>query len=60
MVGPKLAKALLEHFGNVENVVNANERELLEVNGMGKKRAKSIRNVLKAEYSTDKDKLEGQ
>lgn len=58
MVGPKLARALLEHFGNIENIARASERELLEVEGMGKKRAKVIHNVLMARYETSED--EGQ
>jgi Fanconi anemia group M protein len=55
MVGPKLSKALLEHFGNVENVIKANERELLEVEGMGKKRAKAMRSVIENHYSVEED-----
>jgi len=56
MVGPKLAKNLLGHFGNVEDVVNASERDLLEVEGMGKKRAKAIKSVLKSDYDPEEDK----
>ena len=36
-VGPKLAQALLNHFGTVDRVITASERELLEVPGLGKK-----------------------
>lgn len=55
MVGPKLAQALLIHFGNVESIVNASEKELLEVPGMGKKRAKVIKALLKYDYDKDED-----
>ncbi len=55
MIGPKLAKALLNHFGNIENIVNANERELAEVPGMGKKRAKIIRSLLAYKYKEEED-----
>lgn len=57
MVGPKLAKTLLEHFGNIENIVHANERELSEVEGLGKKRAKAIHNVLTGHYKAKDDEL---
>ncbi len=49
-VGPKLAKSLLNHFGTVEAVLTASERELMEVEGMGKKKAGKIRAVLRHHY----------
>ncbi|MEK6982149.1 MAG: ERCC4 domain-containing protein [Candidatus Micrarchaeota archaeon] len=55
MIGPKMAKILLEHFGNVENIINAKEEKLLEVNGMGEKRAKTIRSVIEGEYKKEED-----
>ena len=55
MVGPKLAKALLEYFGNIENIMQASERDLLEVEGMGKKRTKVIHNVLSKQYRSEED-----
>jgi Fanconi anemia group M protein len=58
MVGPKLAKALLTHFGNVENIVNANEEELQEIEGMGKKKAKAIRSIIEHEYDEKEDKAQ--
>lgn len=58
MVGPKLAKALLVHFGSVENLFNASERELLEVDKMGKKKAKMIRSVISKKYNEKEDKLD--
>lgn len=45
-VGAKSAKALLDHFGNIKNVINASEKELLDVPGIGEKTAKKIKDVL--------------
>lgn len=45
-VGPKLAKALLEYFGSVEKVITSSEEELSEIRGIGRKRAKIIKEVL--------------
>lgn len=55
MVGPKLAKALLIHFGNVENVVNASEKELMEVEKMGAKKAKAMRSIIENSYDEEED-----
>jgi ERCC4-related helicase/ERCC4-type nuclease len=49
-VGPVNAKNLLEHFGTVKKVLNASESELLEVEGIGKKTAKNIKEVLDEQY----------
>ncbi|MBD3210271.1 hypothetical protein GF318_02720 [Candidatus Micrarchaeota archaeon] len=55
MVGPKLAKALLNHFGTVEGLAGASEREIASVPGMGRKKAKLIRRTLAYEYDEDDD-----
>ncbi len=52
-VGPKLARQLLRHFGNVERVFTASERELAQVEGIGPKRAKEIRRVITEDYSDE-------
>ena len=49
-VGPKLAKELLKHFGTVESVFTASERDLAQVEGIGTKKAKEIRRVLTEPY----------
>ncbi len=49
-IGPVNAKALLEHFGSVSNVFNASEDDLQEVEGIGAKTAKSIREVIDSKY----------
>jgi len=54
-VGPKLATALLNHFGTVEALARASEREISEVPGVGKKRAKVIKAVLTYTYKEDED-----
>lgn len=56
MVGPKLAKSLLKHFGTVEKLAEASERDIAEVPGMGKKRAKLIKSVLTYHYNEEEDK----
>jgi len=54
-VGPKLAKELLKHFGTVESVFTASERDLAQVGGIGPKRAKEIRRVLTEPYENGQD-----
>ncbi|MBI2084548.1 MAG: hypothetical protein HYT70_02980 [Candidatus Aenigmarchaeota archaeon] len=46
-----LAKRLLAHFGNIENVVNAPENELVKVKGVGRKLANNIKKLLTTNYS---------
>ena len=45
-IGAERAKALLDKFGSVENIVNATEKELQTVPGIGKNTAQQIRWVL--------------
>ena len=49
-IGPVNAKNLLEHFGSVSRVFNASESELMEVEGIGKITAQSIRKVIDSKY----------
>ncbi len=58
MIGPKLAKAILSHFGTVEAVVAASERDLAEVSGVGKKRAKIIKAIINYKYVEDEDQTQ--
>ena len=53
-----LARRLLEHFGTVQNVVNAGEFELKQVEGIGEVKAREIRQVVKGKY--EKFKKEGK
>ena len=49
-VGAVNAKKLLEHFGTVENIINASSEDLQEVEGIGKKIALNIRKVIESKY----------
>jgi len=49
-----LAQRLLEHFGTIKEIVNAGENELQEVEGIGKKIAAEIREVLEGKYKSAK------
>jgi len=51
-VGSVLSKPLLKHFKSVKNAVNAEQKELEEVEGIGKKKAEKIRDILDREYQT--------
>ncbi|MFH1521253.1 MAG: ERCC4 domain-containing protein [Candidatus Micrarchaeota archaeon] len=53
-IGPKMSKKLLAHFGTIENLINASEKDITFV--VGKKRAKMIRDILSYEYVEDEDK----
>jgi len=46
-VGPKKARALLDHFESIERIVSAPEKDLTEVPFIGKKTAEAIRRVVK-------------
>ncbi|MBD3184508.1 DUF1016 family protein [Candidatus Poribacteria bacterium] len=48
--GRIMARDLLQHFGNVRDIINANEDDLLCMRGIGKKKASEIHHVLNAEY----------
>lgn len=49
-VGATLAKPLLKKFKTIKNIANASVRELKEVELIGDKKAKAIRDVFDAEY----------
>ncbi len=52
-VSSVIAKRLLHHFGSIRAIVNASEQELQEVNGVGKKIAAAIFEMLNKEYAED-------
>ena len=43
MVGPKIAEALIQHFGTVQEICTADEKSLLAVPGVGKERVQKIK-----------------
>jgi len=45
-IGPKIAKRMLEHFGSVEKIITASEHELSCVEGIGRKKASMIREIV--------------
>lgn len=50
-IGTKTAANLLAYFGSVRGVMNATKEELMEVDGVGPKRAEEIHGVLTAAYT---------
>jgi Fanconi anemia group M protein len=59
-VGAKNARALLSHFGTIENLVCAHEEELEKVEGIGKKRAREIKRLLNADYESTESNESGK
>ncbi|MGB9635302.1 MAG: ERCC4 domain-containing protein [Candidatus Micrarchaeia archaeon] len=49
-VGEKTAEKLLRHFGNLQKLFNATEQEIMEVEGIGKKRAREISRFLRTRF----------
>lgn len=45
-IGPKIANRMLERFGSIEKVISANQSELAVVEGIGKKKAAMIREIV--------------
>jgi len=58
LVGPKMARTLLENFGTIENLVNASEEDLLQIEGLGKKKAHLIKKTLSTAYEAEEDLVE--
>ena len=52
-VSAVIAKRLLSHFGSIKGILNASEKELLEVKGVGKNIAKDITNIINTNYLED-------
>jgi Fanconi anemia group M protein len=50
-VGIETAKNLLDHFGTVQSVIAANEKELMKVDNVGEKRAKAIFDLMRLKYN---------
>ncbi|MCX6803565.1 MAG: helix-hairpin-helix domain-containing protein, partial [Candidatus Diapherotrites archaeon] len=54
LIGPALAKSMLEKFGSIKEIMNASEKELQEVANLGKKKARIIKKVLEEKYDEGK------
>ncbi len=52
-VSSVMAKRLLSYFGSIHAIINASEKELQEVKGIGKQTAKLIYQVINEEYKTE-------
>ncbi len=50
MLGRKKAQALLEQFGSVHSLINAQVEEITEVKGIGKKTAQAFYDVINEKY----------
>ncbi|MFQ5715358.1 MAG: ERCC4 domain-containing protein [Candidatus Scalinduaceae bacterium] len=46
-IGPKIANRMLERFGSIEKAIIANESELAIVEGIGRKKAAMIREIVR-------------
>ena len=53
LIGPNTAKKLLKHFKSIKNIVNASDAELQEVDKMGPKKAKQIKEILEEEFKEE-------
>ena len=54
-VGEKLAKNLLERFGSVKKIAGATKEELMEVEGIGEKKALALWKVFNMEMGGKSD-----
>lgn len=50
-IGPLMAKRVLEHFGSVRNVMRADRDDLLDIDGIGKRMADAICDILDKPYN---------
>ncbi len=49
-IGSRIAPYLLEHFNSIKNIVNASEQELREVELVGEKKAKRLKEIFERKY----------
>lgn len=55
LVGPQMARKLLIHFGSLEMLFRASEKELTEVEKLGEKKAKIIWRIIHENYVPEDD-----
>ena len=49
-IGPSLAKSLLNKFGSVKKIINADQESLIDIDQLGKKKAEEIVKIIKEGY----------
>ena len=52
-VGPNLAHRLIEHFGTLKGVANADEKQLMKVDKVGRKKAAEIYRIINEKFNPD-------
>lgn len=50
-IGPEIAASLLLHFSSLNNIFNATEKQLTEIDGIGPKTAKKIYELIRRKYA---------
>ena len=50
-IGPSLSKSLLKTFKSIKSIVNAKEEDLVNIDKLGKKKAKDIISIIEEEYT---------
>ncbi len=55
MVGPSMAKKLMMHFGSLDMLFRASEPELMQIEGLGEKKAKAIWRTIHNPYNPEDD-----
>ena len=55
-VGSVMALRLLEQYGSIRNIINADEKSLQQIDGIGKKTAKTIHDFFISEFFTNQKK----
>jgi len=54
MIGPNMAKAMLEKFGTIQKIANASEKDLQKIDNLGAKKAKLIHKVMQTKFDPEK------
>jgi ERCC4-related helicase len=57
LVGPSLARNLLNEFGSIKSIIDADEKDLQKAEGLGKGKAKKIHKLLNAKFKDERDKV---
>ena len=52
-IGPNLAHKLISHFGTIKELANADVKELMKVDKIGKKKAQAIHGILNVKFSPE-------